>query len=126
MIDALHTVGHEFVDLVRRDGAATAAEHADVPGAVLPEPVDHVAEVLDVPALVGTHGDAVGVLLDRGAHDLVHAAVVAEMHHLDAMGLDQPPHDVDRGVVAVEQRSRGDEAQRPAGIDRRGAPVHRG
>ena len=39
-------------------------------------------------------------------------AVVAEVDHLRALPLDQPPHDVDRGVVAVEQAGGGDEAQR--------------
>jgi hypothetical protein len=43
---------------------------------------------------------------------LVDAAVVAEVDDLGALGLDQPAHDVDRGVVAVEQAGGGDESQR--------------
>ena len=79
------------------------------------QPVDHVAEILVVPALVGTDRDAVGIFLDRGAHDVVDAAVVTEVDDLRALRLDQAPHDVDRGVVAVEQRRRGHEPQRGLG-----------
>ena len=81
-------------------------------GAALAQHVDHVLEVLDVAALVGTAGDAVGIFLHRGAHDVGDAAVVAEMHDLGAVRLQQPADDVDRGVVAVEQRGGADEAQR--------------
>ena len=41
-------------------------------------------------------------------------AVVAEVDDFGALRLDQPAHDVDRGVVAVEQAGGGDEAQRAA------------
>ena len=41
---------------------------------------------------------------------LVHRAVVAEVDHLRAGGLQDAAHDVDRRVVAVEQARRGDEA----------------
>jgi hypothetical protein len=65
-----------------------------------------------VSALVGAQGDAVGVLHQRRAHHVLDRAVVPEVDHLDALALDQPPHDVDRRVVAVEQARGGDEAQR--------------
>ena len=65
--------------------------------------LDEVLEVLDVAALVGRDGDALGVLLERGVHDLLDRAVVPEVDHLAALAHEDPPHDVDRGVVAVEQ-----------------------
>jgi hypothetical protein len=73
------------------------------------EQVDHVLEVLDVAALVGADGDALGVFLQRGGDDLLHRAVVAQVDHLGAHALQDAPHDVDGRVVAVEQRRRGDE-----------------
>ena len=82
--------------------------------------VVHVAEVLVVAALVGRHGDALGVLLDRGLDDLAHRTVVPEVDDLGAAGLRDPAHDVDRGVVAVEQRGRGDEAHAVAQGERLG------
>ncbi len=113
-VDPLHPVRLELGRLARGDRAAAAAEDTDVPGALLAEHVDRVLEVLEVAALVGADGDPVGVLLDRGAHDVRDAAVVAEVDHLGARRLDQPAHHVDRRVVAVEERGRGDEAQRRA------------
>ncbi len=112
VVDALHAVGLQFGDLFRGDGAATAAEHAHVAGAAFLQHVDHVLEVLDVPALITGQRDAVGVFLQRGAHDILDAAVVAQVDHLRTLALDQPPHDVDGGVVPVEQAGRGHEAQR--------------
>jgi hypothetical protein len=114
-VDALDAVGFEFLDLVRRDRAAAADDDADVRGIEAAQHVDHVLEVLDVPALVGTAGDTVGVFLDRGAHDVGNAAVVPEVHDLRAVRLQQSADDVDRRVVAVEQRGGADEAQRCGG-----------
>ena len=52
VVDALDAVGLQLADLLGRDRAAAAAEHADVAGAALAQHVDHVLEVLDVAALV--------------------------------------------------------------------------
>ncbi|OIQ68697.1 hypothetical protein GALL_497060 [mine drainage metagenome] len=82
-----------------------------MPGALRAQPVDHVAEKLDMPALIAGDGDAVGVLLDGGGDDLVHAAVVPKVDDLRPHADEDAPHDVDRRVVAVEQRRCGDEAQ---------------
>ena len=57
-----------------------------------------------------TRRDRVRVLLHRGVDDLVHAAVVPEVDHLGALRLEDAAHDVDRGVVAVEERGRRDDA----------------
>jgi hypothetical protein len=73
------------------------------------EQVDHVLEELDVAALVGGHRDALHVFLQGRVDDLLDRAVVAEVDHLGAGRLQDAPHDVDRGVMAVEQRSGGDE-----------------
>ena len=54
----------------------------------------------------------IGVFLDRRAHDVGDAAVVAEVNDFRAMRLQQPADHVDGGVVAVEQRCRAHEAQR--------------
>ncbi|MCW0416172.1 hypothetical protein NB689_001926 [Xanthomonas sacchari] len=111
VVDALHAVGLQFGDLLRRDGAATATEYAHMAGAALAQHVDHVLEVLHVAALVGRQRDRVGVLVQRRAHHVLDAAVVAEMDHLGALRLDQAAHDVDRRIVAVEQAGGGDETQ---------------
>jgi hypothetical protein len=102
-VDLLHPVPLERLDLVRRDGAATADYYANVRIAALAQHVDHVDEILVVATLIGTHRDGVGVLIDRCPHDVGDAAVVPEMHDLGAARLQQPPDHVDGGVVAVEE-----------------------
>ena len=62
------------------------------------------------PPWIGGDGDALHVFLQRGVDDLLHRAVVAEVDHLGAGRLQDAAHDVDRGIVAVEQRGGGDEA----------------
>ena len=93
----------QLLDLGRHDHAAAAAEDLDVAAAPLAQQVEHVLEVLEVPALVGRHRDALHVLLERAVDDLVHRAVVAEVDDLGAGRLQDAPHDVDGRVVAVEQ-----------------------
>ena len=61
-------------------------------------------------ALVRRDRDALHVLLDRAVDDLGDRAVVAEVDDLGARRLHDAAHDVDGGVVAVEERGRGDDA----------------
>ena len=105
----------ELGDLARDDHAAAAAEDAHVPEPAGAQLVDQVAEVLVVAALVRRHRHALGVLLHDRREDLVHRAVVAEVDDLAALRLEDPPHDVDGGVVAVEEARRRDDAH---GVDR--------
>ncbi len=110
--DPGHPVGLQLGYLGRDDGPSPASVDP-YPGATLrPQPVDEVLEVLDVASLVRADGDALGVLLDGRRHDLVHRTVVSEMDHLGPLGLQQPAHDVDGGIVAVEQAGGGHETDR--------------
>ncbi len=61
-------------------------------------------------SLIRRDGDALHVLLDRRPDHVVDGPVVAEVDHLDALRLEDPPHDVDGGVVPVEQAGGSDEA----------------
>jgi hypothetical protein len=115
----------QLLDLGRHDHAAAATEDLDVTAAALAQEVDHVLEELDVTALVRRDGDAVRVFLQRTVHDLLHAAVVPEVDHLATGRLQDPAHDVDRRIVAVEQARRRDEANLVDGLvdERRAAGV---
>ncbi len=101
-VDLFDPVGLEFLELVRRDRAAAAHDHADVGRAVCLQQVHHVAEILVVPTLVAADGDPVGVLLDRGPHDVGNAAVVAKVHDLGAVRLQDAADDIDGRVMTVE------------------------
>ena len=107
-VDARHAIGLQRADLVRHDDPAATAEDLDVAAAQRAQPVHHVLEVLGVAALVAADRDALHVLLQRGRDHLVHRAVVAQVDDLGAHALQQPPHDVDGRVVAVEQAGGGD------------------
>ncbi len=96
-------------DLVRQDRAAAAGKDEDAPSGSRDQIV-HVLEELEVPALVARDGDALHVLLHGAVDDLAHRAVVPEVDDLGAGRLQEATHDVDRGVVAVEQRGRRDQA----------------
>jgi hypothetical protein len=52
------------------------------------------------------------VFLDGGVDDLLDGTVVAEVDHFGPLGLKDATHDVDAGVVPVEETRRGDEAHR--------------
>ena len=110
MVDAFDAVLVEFLDFFRQNGSAAAAKDADVPRAPLVQQVLHVLEVLHVPALVGGHGDGLGVFLDGRGDHLVHAAVVPQVDDFASGFLHDAPHDVDGGVVAVKQAGCGDDA----------------
>ena len=90
-------------DLLRRYDPPTTTVDLDLWCSRRGQPIDQVGEVLDVAALVGGDGHRIGVLLNRGLHNIVHRAVVTEMDHLGALRLQDASHDVDRRVVAVEE-----------------------
>jgi hypothetical protein len=109
--DASDPVRVQRFDLRRDDDAASAAVDLDVSVPLVAEAVDEIPEVFDVPTLVGAHRDAVRVLLDDRRHHFVDRTVVAEVHDLRAVALEQPPHDVDRRVVTVEEARSRDKSQ---------------
>ena len=102
----------EGFDLRRRDGTAASTEDSDVFAAGLIEQLANVGEVLHVAALVGGQRYRVGVFLNGTIDDVPCRAVVTKMNHFRTGGLNQPAHDVDGRVVAVKQRSGGDDAHR--------------
>ena len=108
-VDARHAVGLQLADLGRHDHAAAAAKHLNVLAAAAPEQIDHVLEILHMPALVGADGNALRVFLQGGRHHLVNAAVVAQVNHLGPHALQNAPHDVDGRIVSVKQAGGGDE-----------------
>ena len=102
-VDRSHAVSGQGGDLIGQDDAAAAGENTDVTGALRRQAVHQVLEKFHVPALVGGDRHGPGVFLNRRSHDFPGRAVVAQMDHLRAAGLEQAPEDVDGGVVAVEQ-----------------------
>ena len=108
-VDAGHAVFVQLLDLGRHDHPAAATENLDVGAAVGLQEVDHVLEEFDVAALIRGDADALHVFLQRGIDDFLHRAVVAEVDDLGTGRLQDAAHDVDRRIVAVEQRGGGNE-----------------
>ena len=104
--NAGHAVVLEQRDFRRDNGPPTAAVHPDVASPGGRQPVHQILEVLDVASLVGADGNALHVLLDGCGDDLVDRSVVAQVDHFGPLGLEQPAHYVDGGVVTVEQAGR--------------------
>ena len=115
-IDAVDAVFLQQFDFGFDDDSAAAAENLDVRPPAPLQQVDHVFEELDVAALVGTDGDGLYIFLDGGGDDLLDGAVMAQVNDLGARALENPAHDVDGGVMAVEQTGGGDETGRRPGF----------
>ena len=111
-IDFLNAEAFERGDFLRRNRTATTDDDADMAGLQIAQHVDHVGKILIVPALIGTHGDAVNVFLNCGTHNIGDTAVMAQMHDFGAVRLQQAADHIDGGVMTVEQRCRADETQR--------------
>ncbi len=109
-IKAGYPVLVQLLDLGRNNDAAPAPENLDLTAAAFPEQIDHVLEELQMPPLIGGHGDALDVFLQGGVDDFLHRAVVSQMDDLGAGRLHDPSHDVDGRVMAVKKRGRGNEA----------------
>ncbi len=110
--DPRHAIGVELGDLDGGDDAPASAVDLHVTTADFAEPIDQIAEVLRMPTLVRRDGDSLHVFLDHCGHDLLDRAVVTEVDHLGTLRLEQAPHDVDRGIVAVEEAGRSHEPDR--------------
>ncbi len=61
-------------------------------------------------ALVGAQRDRMHIFLDRGVDDFGDRTIVTEVDDFGARGLQDAAHDIDRGIVPIEQAGRGDEA----------------
>ena len=114
-VDACHTIVVQFADLGRYDHAAAAAEDLDVGPTPLAQQVDHVAEKLDVPALVAADRDRLGIFLERCLDDVLRRSVMTKMDHFRSASLEDAAHDVDRRIVPVEERGGRDDADRMRG-----------
>ncbi len=97
----------QLLDLLRQDGAATAPENFDMPAPVLFEQVLHVFEEFNMTTLVARDRDALYIFLDGCFHDVLNGAVVPQMNDLGAFALQDAPHNIDSGIMTVEQAGRG-------------------
>ena len=105
--DARHAAPVELLDLLGHDHPAPPAVDAHVAAPPGAQAVEQVGEVLHVAALVGADGHGLNVFGHHGGGHLVDRTVVAEVDDLGPLTLEEPAHDVDGRVVAVEEGGRG-------------------
>ncbi len=115
-IDAGNAVGFQFFDFVGKDDAAAAAEYFDMAAVFFFQHVVHVLEKFHVAALVRGDGNGLYVFLNGGVDDFVYRAVVSEMNDFGSGGLNNTAHDVDGGIVAIKQRSGGNDTDMVFGL----------
>ena len=102
VVDALDAIGMECLDFLGKNGAAAAAENADVASTPFVEEVLHVFEILHVPPLVGRHGNGLNVFFNGTIHHFVYRAVVTQVYDLATRPLQDAAHDVDGGIMPVK------------------------
>lgn len=60
-----------------------------------------------MPTLVTGNGNAMHIFFYGTFYNLMHAAVVAQVDDLRTLALQNTPHDIDGGIVAVKQTGGG-------------------
>ena len=93
----------QFANFGGNNDTAAAAKDLNVLAAALAQQVHHVLEILHMAALVGADGNALGILLQGRRDHFIDRTVVAQVNDLGTHALQNAAHDVDGGVVAVEQ-----------------------
>ena len=63
-----------------------------------------------MPALVGGNGNSLNIFLYGTIHNFLHLPVVAEMDHFHTCALQYAAHNIDGGIVPVEKRGSGNNA----------------
>jgi len=115
-INALYTVGLQNFYFLSNNHTTAAAKHFYVAGAALAQHINHVLEILDMPALVRAHRNAMNIFLDGRRNHILDRPVVTQMNDLGALGLEDAAHDVDCSIMAIKQGGRGDKAHLALGV----------
>ncbi len=106
----------QLFDLPRHDGPSAAAVNSHMAGVSLVQHLAQVLKELHMPALVAGDRYPLSILLNSRVDNLLHATVVPQVNHLGARSLEDASHDVDRGIMTVEERGCGDDANRIFGL----------
>ncbi len=72
-----------------------------------------------MPSLVGGHGNALGIFLNRTIDHFIDTAVMPQVNDFTARPLHDAPHDVDGGIVPVKEARCGDDSDLVLGVIRR-------
>ena len=102
-INPCDAIIHEFFDFFWQNHTATTTKNLDMFGAAGLQQIEHVFEVLVMTALIARHCDGIGIFLNGCFYHLLHTAIVTQVNHLATGGLNDAAHNVDGGIVTIEQ-----------------------
>src|SRR5699024_3060768 len=99
----IYSIGLQLLDLISNNNATTASIYIDMPCSALFQQIYHILEILHMPALIRAYGDALNILLNGAVYNLMNRAIVPQMNNLSSAALQDTPHDVDAGIMAVKK-----------------------
>src|ERR1700737_1690176 len=65
----------------------------------------HIFKEFQVSSLVGSDGDPLDIFLDGAFHYFRHRPVMSQVNDLSPLRLQEATHDIDRGIMTIEERS---------------------
>src|SRR2546421_8658010 len=99
--NSFHAAAMHLPGICSIDRAATPAEQANVPRALFPKPLQHLAKEFDVASIIGREPHRLDVLLDRCPRHLAYGTMVAKVDYFDAMAREFQIQRQDRAIVTV-------------------------
>src|SRR5687768_17271864 len=98
------------MNFLGKDGSPAATEYFNVPAAVVVEQVFHVFEKFNMPPPVGSDGNTMNIFLNGTFYYFPYTSVMAQMNDLRTFALQDAPHDIDGGVMSIEQGGSGNDS----------------
>ena len=104
-----NTISHQFLNFFRKDDPASPTKYFDVSSTTLLKQIIHIFKILHMTALIRRHGDSVNVFLNGRIYHLIYTTIMTKVDHFNSGTLDDAPHDIDGGVVAIKKRGSGND-----------------
>ena len=102
-----NAIPFDLGNFIRHDDPAAAAEHLDMPFATLSQKINNILEKFEMTSLIATDCDALSILLDSGRDNFLDRAIVTQVDHLCARGLQQTTDYVNRGIMTIKKTGGG-------------------
>ncbi|SRR5258706_10853056 len=93
----------QLLNFSRKNRPSAPTKDFDVATAVFLQQVFHVFKKFNMSALVRGDGNSLDIFFDSCLNDLFYGPVVSQMDDLGAFALHDPPHNINSGVMTIEQ-----------------------
>ncbi len=102
-INARNSISLQFFNFLRKNNTSASTENFDMAASAIFQQIEHIFEILHMPALVGSYSNSLNIFLYGAIHNFLYLPVVPQMDHLHASTLQYSAHYVDCRIVPVEQ-----------------------